>query len=95
MGGIRTERELSVDDGVIPSPVDPDYECVPTGGTAGESPVVPPPGGLEEPAGPRLCPEGYVPRRRRRTYPLQGKLIRPSPSPVRNPAADDEADESR
>ncbi len=72
------------EDGVIPSPVDPDYECVPVS----RSVPRPPPGGQDEPPGPRLCPEGYVPRRRRRTYDLDGKVIRSSGPAERNPGAD-------
>jgi hypothetical protein len=79
---------LPVDDeGVIPSPFDPDYECVPVA-AAGDQPPSPPPGGQDEPPGPRLCPEGYVPRRRRRVYDLDGKVIRTHRPAERNPDAD-------
>ena len=84
MGRQWKERKLPVDeDGVIPSPVDPDYECVPVA-LAGE----PPPGGHEEPPGPRLCPDGYVPRLRRREYDLDGKVIRSHGPAEHNPDAD-------
>jgi hypothetical protein len=63
---------------VIPSEVDPAYECVRIGAQVGGTPQAkPPPDGQPEPEGPRLCPEGYVPRRRkRRPYELEGKRIR-------------------
>jgi len=75
------------EDGVIPSPFDPDYECVPVA-TEGEPPPSPPPGGQDEPPGPRLCPDGYVPRRRRREYDLDGKVIRTHRPAEHNPDAD-------
>ena len=79
---------MSVDeDGVIPSPFDPDYECVPVA-AAGEPAPSPPPGGQKEPPGARLCPEGYVPRRRRREYDLDGKVIRAHRPAEHNPDAD-------
>lgn len=79
---------MSVDeDGVIPSPFDPDYECVPVA-AAGKPGPSPPPGGHKEPPGPRLCPEGYVPRRRRREYELDGKVIRSHRPAEHNPDAD-------
>jgi hypothetical protein len=76
------------DDGleVIPSPVDPDYECVrrdlqdPTGQVA-EPPSEQP----REATLPTLCPEGYVPRRRRRHYTLDGKRVQTGRPPERNP----------
>jgi hypothetical protein len=71
--------------GVIPSPVDPEYECVPV--RAIDSAPTPPPGGEKEPYGTRLCPDGYVPRRRRRVYDLDGKVIRTGRPPERNPDA--------
>jgi hypothetical protein len=60
---------------VIPSERDPDFECVRIGSQdpSGHA-VEPPPGGAED-AGSRLCPEGYVPRRKRRAYRLVGKRI--------------------
>jgi hypothetical protein len=91
VGRQREERELPVDGpDVIPSEVDPAYECVRIGaGVDGEAPAAPPPGAQPEPEGQRLCPEGYVPRRRRRpAYRLEGKRIRPSGPAQRNPAAD-------
>ena len=76
------------DDGVIPSPVDTRYECVPVPADTSDQPT-PPPGGQPEPDAARLCPEGYVPRLKRKTYRLEGKSIRPGPVSQRNPAADD------
>ena len=73
---------------VIPSSVDPDVECVrmdtqvPSGELA-QPPASPSIGGDESP---RLCPEGYVPRRRkRRDYNLKGKEIVSGTPPKRNP----------
>ncbi len=78
---------------VIPSPVDPDYECVRIGSSAHpESLAEPPPSPQtdatlpDEEAEQALCPEGYVPRRRRRPrYELDGKRIRSSRPAERNP----------
>ena len=71
---------------VIRSVVDPDYDCVrvskgaatPPGPAAAEEP---------EPNPDRLCPDGYVPRRRRRPYVLEGKEINTGEPPTRNPRA--------
>ena len=69
---------------VIPSPVDPDYDCVRVDFGAAR-----PPGPMNDaapdPATTRLCPDGYVPRRRRATYRLEGKQIRTGEPPTRNP----------
>ena len=70
---------------VIPSEVDPDYDCVRLGSaTHGEDVASPPPGGRDSSEAP-LCPEGYVPRRRRRPYEAKGKRIISDEPPVRNP----------
>ena len=88
MGWQREERELSVGkEEVIVSPVDDDYECIPLASSPG-TPPSPPPGGDDEPPGPRLCPEGYVPRLRRRSYDLDGKVIRSHRPAERNPDPD-------
>jgi hypothetical protein len=78
---------------VIPSPVDPDIECVrvdppgPTGEVASPPDASPAPDDEHPP----LCPEGYVPRRRRRTdYRLDGKLLVGDEPPERNPADRDD-----
>jgi hypothetical protein len=74
---------------VIPSPVDPDVECVrigsqdPTGVVA-----APPPGGQGDAGGSGLCPDGYVPRRRRRPDArFEGKRVRTDRPAERNPDA--------
>lgn len=78
---------------IIPSPVDPDVECV-------RIDTQVPSGELAQPPGPsptdgddsHLCPDGYVPRRRRRgDYTLKGKEIVTGTPPKRNP--DDPAGE--
>ena len=72
-------------DDVIPSPVDPNVECVRVRSVgAGDPPVTPPAGGQEPPAG-GLCPPGYVPRRRRRHYASEGKRVITGEPPTRNP----------
>jgi len=76
---------MSVDEpDVIPSAVDPDCECVKV--TPDMRPSMPPPGAAK--TGRALCPEGYLPRRRRRApYQLRGKEVvtgrpaEPNPEP--------------
>jgi hypothetical protein len=73
---------------IIPSTVNPDYECVRIGGSAHPELAEPPPEASphEEESGPALCPQGYVPRRRRRpSYELEGKQIRSAGPPEHNP----------
>ncbi|WP_426361837.1 hypothetical protein [Streptomyces sp. E-08] len=75
---------------VIPSEVDPDIECVridEAGGAAEPPPYPPSPSqaGGAPPGGVRLCPDGYVPRRRRRDYRLDGKRIVTDSPATRNP----------
>ncbi|MFI8521807.1 hypothetical protein ACIGEZ_28925 [Streptomyces sp. NPDC085481] len=85
---------------VIPSEVDPDVECVRIDladdqGDQGEHGGPPPsPGPVEDVPGPpsapavhgkRLCPEGYLPRRRHRDYTLDGKRIVSDSPPIPNP----------
>jgi len=71
---------------VIRSEVDPEYDCVRLGATApGGEVATPPPGGDEDPTGRRLCPDGYVPRRRRPPYRAEGKRIVRDEPPERNP----------
>jgi hypothetical protein len=69
---------------VIPCEVDPAYECVRLGSQVPDGAVAAPPEpGTAVPQHPRLCPDGYVPRRRRRPpYRLEGKLVRPDGSPT-------------
>jgi hypothetical protein len=72
---------------VIRSEVDPDYDCVRLGATApGGDVAAPPPGGDEDGPGRRLCPDGYVPRRRRPPYRTQGKRVVRDEPPERNPS---------
>jgi hypothetical protein len=70
---------------VIRSDVDPDYDCVRLGATAPGGEVATPPPGGHEAEGPRLCPDGYVPRRRRSPYQAEGKRIIRDEPPERNP----------
>jgi len=72
---------------VIPSEVDADYDCVRMGATAPDGVVAAPPPGGDESDGPTLCPDGYVPRRRRRPYRSVGKRIVTDGPPEHNPAA--------
>ncbi|MFZ3493298.1 hypothetical protein ACODT5_08720 [Streptomyces sp. 5.8] len=78
---------------VIPSEVDPDVECVRID-RAGDRAGPPPSPDREDPPGPpsapavsgrRLCPEGYLPRRRHRDYTLDGKRIVSDSPPIPNP----------
>jgi len=73
---------------IVPSPIDPDVECVRVdtltlpGGRA--KPPDPPLAQGDE--SPSLCPDGYVPRRRqRRDYRLDGKVVVTGTPPTRNP----------
>lgn len=72
---------MSIDEpDVIPSPVDPDCECVKSGAELSTPPS-------EEARMRRgLCPKGYLPRRRRRAqYQLRGKEVITEHPPVANP----------
>lgn len=73
---------------VIPCELDPMYECVRLDSQAASGRVATPPPSDEGQHGRRLCPEGYVPRRRRRRYQLAGKrIVDPGGQPpTRNPA---------
>jgi hypothetical protein len=70
---------------VIPSEVNPEYECIRIGSTAPDGVVATPPSEGDEAEQARLCPDGYVPRRRRRRYRLEGKRIVREGPPERNP----------
>ncbi len=74
---------------VIRSEVDPDFDCVRLGSTAPGGRVATPPGPDEAHAtgAPRLCPEGYVPKRRREPYESEGKRVISEKPPRRNPNA--------
>lgn len=85
---------MSVDDqnqkkpaDIFTSPVDPDYECIPIEGQTPNGKIAAPPPGGVAPGGQALCPEGYVPRRKKRSqYSLRGKTIVDSgKTPERNP----------
>jgi hypothetical protein len=69
---------------IIPSSVDPDFDCVRV-----DSGTAPPPEPTNDVAPDaatvRLCPDGYVPRRRRAAYRLEGKQIVTEEPPTRNP----------
>ena len=70
---------------VIPSEVNPDYDCVRIGSTVPDRVVAAPPSEVAEAKKGRLCPDGYVPRRRRRQYRLEGKRIVGEGPAERNP----------
>jgi hypothetical protein len=74
--------------GIFPSLVDPECDCVPIGSQTPDGRVAAPPSDDEGDAEP-LCPEGYVPQRRRRKYDLEGKMVVTNAEPERNPAADE------
>ncbi|MCZ4095314.1 hypothetical protein [Streptomyces sp. H39-C1] len=70
---------------IIPSEVDPDVECVriDDAGDLAEPPEAPVPADAQEP---KLCPDGYLPRRRSRgDQPLAGKRVITDEPPIRNP----------
>jgi hypothetical protein len=69
---------------VIPCERDPDFECVRLGSQAAGGAVATPPGESAASGGEPLCPEGYVPRHRRRSYRLEGKVVRRDEPPTRN-----------
>ncbi|MBA3431262.1 MAG: hypothetical protein H0U16_07260 [Actinobacteria bacterium] len=73
---------------VIPSEVDANYDCVRLGSAAlGGEIAMPPDGGMETDVK-RLCPDGYVPKRRRAPYRAKGKrIVRDGPG-ERNPEPD-------
>jgi hypothetical protein len=75
--------------GIFPSLVDPECDCVPIGSQTPDGRVAAPPSDDEGEAEP-LCPEGYVPQRRRRKYDLEGKVVVTDAEPERNPAAHDD-----
>ncbi len=70
---------------VLPCEKDPRFECVRIGSTDPHGAAAsPPPGGdSESEAG--LCPDGYVPRRRRPPYAAEGKRVIRDGPPERNP----------
>jgi hypothetical protein len=74
--------------GIFPSLIDPECDCVPIGSQTPDGRVAAPPSDDEGDAEP-LCPEGYVPQRRRRKYDLEGKMVVTNAEPERNPAADE------
>jgi hypothetical protein len=74
--------------GIFPSLVDPECDCVPIGSQTPDGRVAAPPSDDEGDTEP-LCPEGYVPQRRRRKYDLEGKMVVTNAEPERNPAADE------
>jgi len=70
---------------VIPCEADPDYECVRRGSQSPEGTIAAPPDESQNaPGATRLCPDGYVPRRRRRPYKLEGKVVRRDQPPKHN-----------
>lgn len=67
---------------VIPCDANPDYECVRIDTqTADGTVATPPPGSDPARAEQPLCPDGYVPRRRRRTQDVPGKRVMQKESP--------------
>ncbi len=73
---------------IIPSPVDPDIVCIRIDTQVPSGELAQPPGQAPTGGGDtrKLCPDGYVPRRRRRRdYTLEGKRIVTNARPKRNP----------
>ncbi|MFH9726018.1 hypothetical protein ACH4M4_24105 [Streptomyces sp. NPDC017254] len=74
---------------VIPSEVDPEIECVRIDEAGGTAEPPPHPSTQDEGTvrgrGARLCPEGYVPRRRPRDYTLDGKRVVTDSPATHNP----------
>jgi hypothetical protein len=73
---------------IIPSPVDPNYECIPIESQVADGAVASHPPGGNRSSGRPICPDGYVPRRKtnRPRYKLNGKvIIDPDTVPERNP----------
>ncbi|MEV7095371.1 hypothetical protein AB0M80_21265 [Amycolatopsis sp. NPDC051045] len=76
---------------VIPSPVDPDVECVRDDRPPGERPQPPGPTSAPPDEATRLCPDGYTPRRRSRgVYQLDGKRVVRDTPPQPHPDSDHE-----
>jgi hypothetical protein len=67
---------------VIPCPTDDAYECVRADLEDAARPPGPQP---PEATRPGLCPEGYVPRLKRRGYELRGKHVETGGPPEHNP----------
>jgi hypothetical protein len=74
---------------IFPSFVDPDYDCIPIGSQTPDGRIAEPPNDGERETKP-LCPEGYVPQRRRKKYSLKGKVVVTDAAPERNPTAKDQ-----
>lgn len=72
---------------MLTSEIDPKYECIPIQSQSLSGEIATPPPGDEVDSGQRLCPEGYVPRLKRKSYLLEGKeIITPEAKPERNPS---------
>jgi len=71
---------------VIPSPVDPDVECVRDDTLTDARPRPPGPPSVPVDEAARLCPDGYTPRLRSRgPYRLEGKRVVRDTPPEQNP----------
>ena len=71
---------------IVPSTVDPDYECVLVDPDAADAPPVIADDGTTGPRPEALCPPGYVPRLRPRPpYESDGKVVISTESPEENP----------
>ena len=73
---------------IFTSEINPNYECVPIESQTPSGEIASPPPGGEAESGQRLCPDGYVPRLKRKRYLLRGKeIITPEAEPERNPSS--------
>jgi hypothetical protein len=73
---------------IFTSEINPNYECVPIESQTPSGEIASPPPGGEAESGQRLCPDGYVPRLKRKRYLLRGKeIVTPEAKPERNPSS--------
>jgi hypothetical protein len=71
---------------IVPSTVDPDYECVLVDPDAAQAPPDVAGEGTTGTAGEPLCPPGYVPRLKPRPpYESEGKVVTSTDPPEENP----------
>ncbi|MGJ5675588.1 MAG: hypothetical protein ACR9NN_18555 [Nostochopsis sp.] len=73
---------------IFTSEINPDYECIPIESQTPTGEIASPPPGGEAYSGQRLCPDGYVPRLKRKRYLLRGKeIVNSEAEPDKNPSS--------